>query len=345
MTAFDYSGILERHVPPNISDVMIKIAVTQERSRIWREQYPDAFDELRRTTDIDATFYSNACEKIVKDRSRVVGYLSGDAPDDVAGNKVLGYSRARDHILSEAGKGTRLSPELLLETERILIEAFVDVKADYRKVDGPHTGKGVMTAVRNVADAERIEELTERFCTSVEVSMEKGIQPLLLIPAAVSDFHYLSPLAHGNGRVSRLLSEYLLVRTGFDMILYQSLDRYAYSDLRRYVSSIYRTSMLRRIDPRESMPFTEGFLECLDDVSSSLNVMFPPPSVERLSKTDRVRHVALKQEAEFTKSDIVPALPGISPTLIQQSLSELVGDGLLHRTGHTKGCRYVIKRQ
>ncbi|MBR6871319.1 MAG: hypothetical protein IKM91_06855, partial [Candidatus Methanomethylophilaceae archaeon] len=83
MTAFDYSGILERHVPPNVSELMIRIAVTQERSRIWRQQYPDAFDELRRTTDIDAAFYSNACEKIIKDRSRVVGYLSGDAPDIV----------------------------------------------------------------------------------------------------------------------------------------------------------------------------------------------------------------------------------------------------------------------
>ena len=344
MTAFDYSGILERHVPLNVSELMIRIAVTQERSRIWRQQYSDAFDELRRTTDIDAAFYSNACEKIIKDRSKVVGYLSGDAPD-IVGMKVLGYSRARDHMLSEAGKGARLSPELLLETERILIEAFKDVKADYRRADGPHTGKGIMTAVRDVADSERIEELTERFCTSVEISMEEGIQPLLLIPAAVSDFHYLSPLAHGNGRVSRLLSEYLLVRSGFDMILYQSPDRFAYSDLRRYVSSIYRTSMLRRIDPHESMPFTEGFLDCLGDVSSSLNTMFPPPSVERLSKTDRVRHVALQQEAEFTKNDIAPALPGISPTLIQQSLSELVGKGLLHRTGRTKGCRYVIKRR
>ena len=151
-------------------------------------------------------------------------------------------------------------------------------------------------------------------------------------------------MIHGNGRMSRLLTEYLLVRTGFDMVRYQPLDRFTYTDLRRYVSSIYKTSSQRAVVPRESMPFTEIILDHLDCMSTNLNIMFPPPMAKKYSKSERVRYVASGQKKKFTKNDIAPLLPGVSLTLIQQSLSDMVSENVLSRSGHTKGCKYDFLR-
>jgi len=345
MVTFDYDNILEWRIPPSVSEKMIRIHVAQERLRLWKQQYPDAFEELEKMTHPDAVFYSNACERIIDNKDEALGYISGEIlPHDNTGLKIIGYSDARKYILSEAEKGTQLSPELLFETNRILIEKFKGTEVDYRREDGPHRGKGVMSVVRHVANSNDIEALTEELCTSVEISIYNETQPLLLIPAFACDFQYLSPMIHGNGRMSRLLTEYLLVRTGFDMVRYQPLDRFTYTDLRRYVSSIYKTSSQRAVVPRESMPFTEIILDHLDCMSTNLNIMFPPPMAKKYSKSERVRYVASGQKKKFTKNDIAPLLPGVSLTLIQQSLSDMVSENVLSRSGHTKGCKYDFLR-
>jgi len=320
---------------------MINISVTQERVRIWKQQYPEEFEILKERTHEDAVFYSNACERIIDDRNEAIGYLHSEPdPSDKTCLKIWGYSKARDFILSKAYENTRLTPELLFDANRILIEAFKDCHADYRSSKEPHKGKGIMSVVRHIADPNDIEALTKEFCTSVEASIEEEMQPLLLIPEAILDFQYISPLAHGNGRMCRLLTEFLLIRTGFDMICYQSLDHHLYENLRDYVAAMYKTSSQRKILPRESVAFTENLQGCLDKVSNDFNTMFPPPKSERSSKSERIRYVAMNQNDEFTKNDIMPFLPGVSPTLIQQGLSDMVSEGLLSRTGRTKGSRY-----
>ncbi len=345
MNTFDYSNIMEERIPPSVSDGMIRTSVTQERVRIWKNQYPEAFEVLRKGAHEDSVVYSNACERIIEDRNEAIGYLSGKTePDEHRCMKILAYSKARERILSEAERNTPLTPKLLFDIQGLFRKDSEYRNQDYRTVKGPHKGKGTMSVIRCTAPPEKIEELTEELCMSLETAMQEGVQPLLLIPEAIADYHYLSPMVHCNGRISRLLTEYLLVRTGFDMVLYQSIDRRIYNDLRRYVSSMYRTSSQRVIVSRESMPFTESFIRYMTDMSSTLNGMFPPPTDTKFSKSERVRFVVERQKDEFSKNDISGSLPGISPTMVQQCLSEMVSSGELSRTGHTKGSKYTLKQ-
>lgn len=64
----------------------------------------------------------------------------------------------------------------------------------------------------------------------------------------------------------------------------------------------------------------------------------------KLNKSERIRSVALKQKDVFTKMDLAQMLPDISHILIQQELSQMVLEGLLTKSGNTKGTQYFVLR-
>ena len=64
----------------------------------------------------------------------------------------------------------------------------------------------------------------------------------------------------------------------------------------------------------------------------------------KINKTGRIRYAALRQKGVFTKMDLAALMPDISHMMIQHELSQMVSDGLLIRSGNTKGTQYETKK-
>ena len=287
-------------------------------------------------------YYSNAIEKITVDSKAVKRIIEpGYRPRDVTDVKIIGYSKALTMMLDLADSKERLTPDMLSSVQNTMLREYDPNSARYRTVNRSHEGYGTMSAVKKPAGVDDIAPSLDALCADVEVSLiDEYIEPLLLIPVAISAFQQISPYEHGNGRMYRLILEYLMIRSGLDFVRYVSLDKQLFMDRKAHITAIY--DMMRRKEQgiNDPVPLIETFVSEAYAAAADLNLMFLPPSVNKVNKSERIRHVALGQNDEFTKSGLIDYLPGVSQTMIQQELSAMVKEGLLIRTGATKNSRY-----
>ncbi|MCW8060242.1 Fic family protein [Agrobacterium tumefaciens] len=96
-----------------------------------------------------------------------------------------------------------------------------------------------------------------------EQGREKRLHPLLVVAIFVVVFLEIHPFQDGNGRLSRILTTLLLLRTGYAYVPYSSLESIIEQSKESYYISLRRTQgTIRSADP-DWNPWIEFFLRAL----------------------------------------------------------------------------------
>ncbi len=343
MDDYDYSYLKGIRIEQNLMQSMERVVRTQERCRMWMRQYPAEFSELEKRTSIDAVFYSHTIEHMVSKRKEVDPLLKGKRKQETEKDlKIVSYAKARALALASAAENRPFTTDLVLEIHMALMGGYDDLAGDFRQRDTYHPGRGTMSAIRKPMKPSLIKENFSRFCISAENALrDPEYNIMYLVPTIIMDFLQISPFEHGNGRVYRILMEYLFLRKGMDILRYVSLDRQFFLNDKDHISAMYKTDLRQQEGFRDASLFIEDTISNLERASSDLNIMFPPPWEDKMNKSQRVRRVIGMQEWEFERSDLDYYLPGVSANLIQQELSAMVAEGSLQHMGITKNSRYV----
>ena len=128
------------------------------------------------------------------------------------------HYNALKFIVKEAGEKRKISPELIRavsarvmhstgQVYNVATGSFDSSKGEYRKV-------GVFAGETTFPNFQKVEGLVKALCENLEKKIDKGISTLDIYDMAF-DFHFdlvsIHPFADGNGRVSRLMMNYILV--------------------------------------------------------------------------------------------------------------------------------------
>lgn len=93
----------------------------------------------------------------------------------------------------------------------------------------------------NFIKLDDIDDQINELIKNYEENKEK-IEPLLLIPTLIFDFIYIHPFVDGNGRVSRILLDLLLIKYGYDLFKDISLTNYIEEYKKGYAKSLLKSS-------------------------------------------------------------------------------------------------------
>ena len=133
-------------------------------------------------------------------------------------NMEKGHYNALKFVIKEAGDKRKVTPELIKAVSarvmhstgqeyNVALGSFDSSKGEYRKV-------GVFTGETTFPDFQKVEGLVKALCENLEKRIEK-VKSITDIYNMAFDFHYdlvsIHPFADGNGRVSRLMMNYILV--------------------------------------------------------------------------------------------------------------------------------------
>jgi Fic family protein len=312
--------------PASLGPVFARIDRGQGRLEMYREHVPDVVARLAADARSTSVIASNAIAGIVAHHPRrptrpLTGGEQRFRTD--AERPLAGYAAALSELTSAAADEP-VSVSLIVRTHRILMH--------HQPLHAGVLRSGVATAGhRNHGQApwrawETPEFLVDELVTRYHASVAReAAHPIILIAAFILDFLSIAPFEEANGRLSRLLTSYLLARHGYDVARYSSVEQRILETRDTYASSL-RDSQEGWYEAEHSVwPWTAYLAGTIADVYDDFEQR--AMTLRRLttrSKQERVRLYILEDVGEtFRISQIRRALPEVSDGTIRLALNAL----------------------
>ena len=172
-------------------------------------------------------------------------------------------------------------------------------------------------------------------------NQEKEVHPLIKIAAFVYDFVSIHPFQDGNGRLSRLLTTLLLMKSGYLWIQYVSFEHEIENNKMNYYR-VLRSCQAQR--PNEDISeWIEFFLESLVNVQKKLEKKLNKYTAEfKLAPREKSILTYINENPGCKSGEIAEKLNIPNPT-VKRILTELVSKNLIEKFGKGAGTNYSTK--
>ncbi|MGB3315619.1 MAG: Fic family protein [Albidovulum sp.] len=171
---------------------------------------------------------------------------------------------------------------------------------------------------------------------------QKTLHPLMVTAIFTVVFLEIHPFQDGNGRLSRILTTLILIRSGYEYVPYSSLESVIEQSKEGYYLALRRTQGTIRTENPDWQPWLIFFLRALQQQKARLEIkmarekllmgQLPPLSVEIID--------LVKRHGQLKNAQIVE-LTGANRNTVKKHLRELVSDNHLVKQGVGKGTVYT----
>lgn len=170
------------------------------------------------------------------------------------------------------------------------------------------------------------------------------IHPILAIANFIFEFLAIHPFKDGNGRMSRALTNFLLLKTGYLFVPYVSLDEIIEETKAEYYLALRATQKNHKTAREDITPWVEYLLGAIIAQVKKARGLMESDQPEKLLSEKQLRIYQLfKSGKEIGVAEIDKLLNGKIPkATIKQALYRLVSLKLLERIGQARGARYKI---
>ncbi len=337
-------------------EILGKIAKIDEFKGLWHGSLrlsPQILGRLKSSVIITSTGASTRIEGSKMSDEEVARLLRGlksNPPKNRDEQEVAGYAdllgRVFDHY-----RTLKLTENNILHFHSILLQ--------FSNKDQSHKGKYKDSDNAVVMKNERGEEIvlfnpTKPYLVKPEMEAiidwtnqeleKKELHPVLIIANFVFEFLAIHPFLDGNGRLSRALTNLLLLRNDYAHVPYASLDEIIEERKDSYYLALRATQNNHKTENEDITPWLNFLLDALltqGDVARKLMNAEQPEKL--LSERQEQVFAILKDGETLGVAEIDKRLNGSVPQVtIKQSLARLVALRLVERVGQGRGVRYTL---
>ena len=346
MHIYDYSFLDEGLLPAEIVNLTSTIAAFNAISGTRKENNKSIYTELEKIARVQSVKASNAIEGIVTTDARIKEIVDGNsAPLNHSEKEIAGYRDALDEIHSSYEKMT-LNENMILHIHEVMTSiAGYELSGKFKmednlimEIDENGRRKVRFTPVSAAETKEAVEQLILAY---MDARDNPRISKLLLIPCVILDFLCIHPFTDGNGRVSRLLSLFLLYKSGYDVGKYVSFEEQINESKDFYYSSLQDSSKGWHTNENSYFEFMKNFLSTLYKCYKELDKRFSTVNGKRLTKTERIEQTVLNSVLPVSKAEICDILQDVSPTTVEAVLGKMVKTGTIMKLGQARSTKYV----
>jgi Fic family protein len=186
--------------------------------------------------------------------------------------------------------------------------------------------------------AKEMQELVEWTNDALEKSR---FHQLLVIANFIVEFLNIHPFEDGNGRLSRVLTNLLLLRSGYTFVQYVSHEQVVERRKDEYYIALRKSQETFGTDDDTIAPWLNFFLSVVKEQAAKALSYLEEENVEDiLSPKQYEVWKYLSRVGEASRGDIAKAT-GIVEVTVRQALNRLVALGKIKRIGQGRGTRYV----
>lgn len=335
-------------------EILTKISKLDEFKGLWRggmRLNPQTLGRLKRSVVITSTGASTRIEGAKMDDESVERFLRGlksKPPKNRDEEEVAGYADISGRVFDNY-KTLKVTEGQILQFHKILLQ--------FSKKDIAHRGKykssdNVVVARSDEGKEKVIFRPTPPYLVKKEMDdvidwttkeIEQGeLHPILVICNFIFEFLAIHPFIDGNGRLSRLLTNLFLLRSGYLYVPYVSLEEIIESRQSEYYKSLRDTQKNHKTDNENITPWVNYMLDVLlEQIARAEKIMKMEEPEKLLSEKQRLVYNLFTTGKELSVSDIDGKLKGKIPKVtIKQALSRLLSLQLLERLGSGRATRY-----
>lgn len=335
-------------------EILAKIAKIDQFQGLWQGSLrlsPQILGRLKVWVIITSTGASTRIEGAKMTDEEIARFLrgiKGRHPKGRDEQEVAGYADLIGRIFDN-WKTIKLSESWILQFHSILLHFSEKDKAHKGKYkDVPNTvvmtnKKGEQVVLFEPTPPHLVKkEMLEVIEWANEQLEKKGIHPILVIANFVFEFLAIHPFKDGNGRLSRALTNLLLLKSGYSYVPYVSLDEIIEETRAKYYLALRATQKNHKTKHEDITSWVEYLLGALLEQSERARKLMESDQPEKLlsGKQTQIYHL-FEGDRELGVSEIDKLLKDKVPqATIKQALSRLVVLKLLERIGQARSTRY-----
>lgn len=184
------------------------------------------------------------------------------------------------------------------------------------------------------------KEMTELVDWTYEALEKSRFHPPLIIANFIVEFLKIHPFEDGNGRLSRVLTNLLLLRSGYQFMQYVSHEQLIEKRKDEYYIALRKSQETFKTDHDTIAPWLNFFLAVVKEQATKALIYLEEERVEdTLSPKQYEVWKYISSVNEASRSDIVKNTNVGMPT-VKQALDRLLELGKIKRIGKGPGTRY-----
>lgn len=186
----------------------------------------------------------------------------------------------------------------------------------------------------------KMEELLE--WTNLQMQ-QKELHPLLVISVFVVVFLQIHPFQDGNGRLSRALTTFLLLRYGYSYVPYSSMERVIEENKDNYYLALRKAQASLSKDGKGLGEWIIFFLQCLQKQKATLERKLQTELLLAKLPELSMQIIELIKSRGFSSVADVVELTKSNRNTVKSHFRILVEKGHLLKEGAGRGVRYRLK--
>lgn len=272
--------------------------------------------------------------------------------------EVINYRNVITLLDELAFKRGGYEPEMLKEIHRLTVDRIVSpekigvFRTSEVVIKDEVTGEVVFSPPPFV----EVPYLIEDFFAWLNSSDALEVHPILKAGIAHYILVSIHPFVEGNGRVVRAFSTLILIRDGYDIKKFFSLEERFDSDPASYYEAFASVDkQSKNIGARDLTPWLEYFTLAVAHELTTIKEKVKKLSIDTRLKVKMGEQITLSErqvrlfeylsdQGSASMTDLKKVLPMISDDTILRDIKDLLEKGIIKKTGSTKASRYVIAK-
>lgn len=335
------------------SEVLSKIARIDEIKGRWiggLQLNPQTLGRLKRSVLVASTGASTRIEGAKLTDKEIEKLMQGVTTKkfiDRDSQEVQGYYELL-HNVFDSWRSIKFSESTVKHFHNQLltyVEKDQRHRGDYKKTENTvemfdQNGRSVGIVFEPTKAYLTPKEMQELMDWTAQVLDEKKYHPLLIIGNFLVEFLKIHPFQDGNGRVSRILTNLLLLKEGYIYVPYVSHEKLVEDNKNNYYLALVKTQKTFGKKTENIFPWLSFFLDIMLKQSEMAIKLLQSEDVEKLFSPKQLEvWNYLQKVPEATPLEICRETRIVKPTVVQ-ALNRLVTLKKIERIGMGRGTRY-----
>lgn len=329
-------------------NIISKISEYKGAISAYQTQKPEIFNLLEKSISLQ---YIKTCPNIYekftfsnKQLKKLVDHHA--SPQTLEEDALFCYCKTLELVQKENHK-LPIKPQTIQELHFQLMNYSTSESGNWRKSELVLSSIPKLKdqfKLRTVVLYDMVPQYLYHLCEQYNALRAKGnFHPLLLIPQFILNFLCIYPFNKGNGKLAKILIQWLLIESGFTFVKYTCIDKYFKEYESDYYDALYKSAAHWYQGDHNVVFWMKIFLDIVLVAYKELNYVIKN-CISTHTKRKRIEKYIDRQDNPFTKENIRNMYPDISESTINKTLHALNSQGYIKLVSKGRNATWIKRK-